>query len=106
MKKRLLTVLLAVCLVVALGTVTAWADSTSLPGAKDGVITLEDNVVLSSTWTVTDDVVLDLNGYTLSAGNELIEGTNNPLIRVRPGASLVIRDSDDNGKVIFTDNNK
>lgn len=103
MKKRLLTVLLAVCLVVALGTVTAWADSTSLPGAKDGVITLEDNVVLSSTWTVTDDVVLDLNGYTLSAGNELIEGTNNPLIRVRPGASLVIRDSDDNGKVIVDD---
>ena len=48
MKKRLLTVLLAVCLVVALGTVTAWADSTSLPAAEDGVITLTENVTLSN----------------------------------------------------------
>lgn len=57
MKKRILTVLLAVCLVVALGTVTAMADDT-LPAS--GEITLDSNVVLSSTWSITGDVVLDL----------------------------------------------
>lgn len=31
MKKRILTVLLAVCLVFALGTVSAWADDSSEP---------------------------------------------------------------------------
>ena len=103
MKKRLFTVLLAVCLVLALGTVSALAVDT-LPAPVGDVITLGDNVVLSSTWNVTDDIVLDLNGYTLSAGNELIEGTGNyPLVRVRPGASLVIRDSRDNGKVFVND---
>ena len=68
MKKRLLTVLLAVCLVVALGTVTAWADSISLPAAEDGVITLTENVTLSNITSFRNkpNYVLDLNGYTLT----------------------------------------
>ena len=47
MKKRLLTVLLAVCLVLALGTVSALAADT-LPDPVGDVITLEDNVTMQA----------------------------------------------------------
>ena len=56
MKKRLLTVLLAVCLVVALGTVTAWAanDSGDFEEWSGGALTggnykLEKDVTVSET---------------------------------------------------------
>ena len=67
MKKRLLTVLLAVCLVVALGTVTAMADGT-LPAPTDGVITLtEDYDLGTSRVEISENVsVIDLNGHTIT----------------------------------------
>ena len=68
MKKRLLTVLLAVCLVVALGTVTAMADDTALPDAVNGVITLEDDYNLgTSRVEISENVsVIDLNGHKIT----------------------------------------
>ena len=66
MKKRLLTVLLAVCLVLALGTVSALAVDT-LPTPTDGVITLEDDVEVNSIpLNETGETVIDLNGHTLT----------------------------------------
>ena len=51
MKKRILTALLAVCLVAALGTVGAWADGTVLPDPVNGVITLTNRQFgIANTW--------------------------------------------------------
>ena len=93
MKKRILTVLLAVCLVVALGTVTAAAaDETTvttedelksaIENAQDGdVITLGNDILLEFSDEILDsanssglvpliiidtDVRIDLNGKTIS----------------------------------------
>ena len=83
MKKILATIL---ALVLALGlTATVWADgegtaSGSMTGAaflakaKDGVITLTDNVTLSTSCSISDGqtYTINLNGHTLSAGNTTI----------------------------------
>lgn len=81
MKKRILTVLLAVCLVFALGTVSALADGTTvtssdkLPEAENGVITLTENVtitkdelstVLNTYFGSQESLSIDLSGYTLT----------------------------------------
>ncbi len=92
MKKRILTVLLAVCLVVALGTVTAMADDTTvtsadelksaIENARDGdVITLGADIVLDPDYgdftvdpekgpadpymTITSDITVDLDGHRI-----------------------------------------
>ena len=72
MKKRLLTVLFAVILVMTLGTVTAFADGT-IP--KDGGELASGNYQLEADTTVTNQlkvaagatVTIDLNGFTLSS---------------------------------------
>lgn len=82
MKKRILTVLLAVCLVFALGTVSALADgesTTKLPAADDGVITLNGNVEieitelsaeLQSQLTASNNKLeINLAGHTLTITN-------------------------------------
>ena len=83
MKKILATIL---ALVLALGlTATVWAegDGTAsgnmtgadfLAKAKDGVITLTNNVSLSTSCSISDGqtYTINLNGYTLSAGNTTI----------------------------------
>ena len=83
MKKVLATIL---ALVLALGlTATVWADgegtaSGSMTGAdflakaKDGVITLTDNVTLSTSCSISDGqtYTINLNEHTLSADNTTI----------------------------------
>ena len=83
MKKILATIL---ALVLALGlTATVWAEgdgtaSGSMTGAdflakaKDGVITLTDNVTLSTSCSISDGqtYTINLNRHTLSAGNTTI----------------------------------
>ena len=80
MKKRLFTVLLAVCLVLALGTVSALAVDT-LPAPTDGVITLEDDVTLSATYTVNEEITIDLNGFTISGARLDVGATGDLTIR-------------------------
>ena len=96
MKKRLFTVLLAVCLVLALGTVSALADDT-LPAS--GEITLDSNVVLSSTWSITGDVVLDLNGNSISVDSTAFASGVGYAIDIQPGGSLTVNDSGSNGSI-------
>ena len=102
MKKRLLTVLLAVCLVVALGTVTAMAADT-LPAPTDGVITLEEDVTMQASaiqsaletlYTDTDAIVIDLAQHTLTITQP--DDTAGTGIRITQGNSLTIR----NGSIV------
>ena len=80
MKKRLLTVLLAVCLVFALGTVTAWADenwtevtdSEQLSSALEsgGHVRLNASINVSGSYlSPANGTVIDLNGKTLTFSN-------------------------------------
>ena len=117
MKKRLLTVLLAVCLVIALGTVTAWADDavasvngteySSLQDAIDAAEDLADEQavvtinLLSSTiggevsFTAPGVYVLNLNGHTYTS-------TDDDVIRVMSASvDLTI----ENGKLYSTNPN-
>lgn len=93
MKKRILTVLLAVCLVFALGTVTALADGSEtfaneLPTAKDGIITLDKDVVLSKPADIEKDTVLNLGNFSITASEDWSGGDY--LIGVKRGATLTI----------------
>ena len=102
MKKRLLTVLLAVCLILALGTVSALAVDT-LPAPVGDVITLEDNVTMQASaiqsaletlYTETDAIVIDLAQHTLTITQP--DDTDGTGIRITQGKSLTIR----NGSIV------
>lgn len=101
MKRKLCSVLLALCMVLTLLPVSAMADvadaqsATSLPAAdENGVITLMENVTLTSTFVVNaeQDLTLDLNGYSLTNAGTVI--LNN--------GRLTIRDTTKNGSIVST----
>ena len=72
MKRKLCSVLLALCMVLTLLPVSAMADdgaATSLPDAVDGVITLTKNVELTNGLNYTKDVTIVLNGHTITRTN-------------------------------------
>lgn len=114
MKKRIISALLAVCLLVSLGTVGVFADEPeteptagdvydTLPEAKEGVITLDKDVVLSTSADIEGNVVLDLNGHSITASDSwTFGGTNDYLIGVKRGAKLTITDSQTGGKIDAT----
>ncbi len=87
MKKRILTVLLAVCLVFALGTVSALAADEGFPDAGEGgVISLTEDI------TITGDQTLNLstnsvetNGYSITvAGSLTVTGNGKVTNNVSP----------------------
>ena len=102
MKKRLLTVLLAVCLVFALGTVTALADDswTEVSTVEDLTSALNNGgniklmVGFSGSININHDTVLDLNGTTQN-------------LQVGISADVTIMDSseDHTGTITQTDKN-
>lgn len=76
MKRKLCSVLLALCMVLTLLPVSAMADetdtqsATSLPAAdENGVITLTENVELTNGLNYTKDVTIVLNGHTITRTN-------------------------------------
>ena len=81
MKKLLATIL---TLVMALGLCSvSWAETTTLPQADaNGVITLDDDVTLASTWYISDGktYTLNLNGHTISGGSPVIQLMHGKLI--------------------------
>ena len=108
MKKRIISALLAVCLLVSLGTVGVFADGgapatddvyTTLPAPdENGVIKLDKDVVLSTSADIEGNVVLDLNGHSITASDSWpSDGIHDYLIGVKRGATLTIRDSGNNG---------
>lgn len=100
MKRKLCSVLLALCMVLTLLPVSAMAEdgtATSLPDAdENGVITLMENVTLTSTFVVNaeQDLTLDLNGYSLTKAGTVI--LNN--------GRLTIRDTTKNGSIVSSNN--
>ena len=116
MKKRLLSALLALCMVLTMvpaafateGDSSGNSDvsaqvATNLPAADaNGVIKLTENVTLASTYTVDKGttVTIDLNGHTLSPAGEYSDSC---LIKVSEGGNLTLIDSGSAGK-ITTDN--
>ena len=97
--KKLMSVLLALALVLAMVPVAASAESTELPTPVDGVITLTEDVELSSSYEVTGSLTLDLNGFTISNSGELVSNADALayLFRIDEGASLTLRDSSSGG---------
>ena len=73
MKRKLCSVLLALCMVLTLLPVSAMAEdgtATSLPDAdENGVITLMENVELTNGLNYTKDVTIVLNGHTITRTN-------------------------------------
>lgn len=115
MKKRIISALLAVCLLASLGTVGVFADGSetepaagdvhdTLPAAdENGVITLDKDVVLSTSADIEGNVVLDLNGHSITASDDWsFGGTHDYLIGVTRGAKLTITDSQTGGKIDAT----
>lgn len=98
MKRKLCSVLLALCMVLTLLPVSAMAEggtAMSLPNAdENGVITLTEDVTLTSTFVVNaeQDLTLDLNGYSLTKAGTVI--LNN--------GRLTIRDTTKNGSIVST----
>ena len=68
--------------------------ATELPSAGDnGVITLTEDVELSSTWTITKNTILNLNGHTLTyTGTTSTDTSPVAFIKVEKG-TLTVRDS-------------
>ena len=98
MKKRLLSLLLILCLCAALLPVTALAVETTVTNETDliaaisngGTVKLGGNITLTATLVINNTVILDLNG------NELNKTASSPFgaaIRVTSEASLTLTDS-------------
>lgn len=69
------------------------ADGTLLSEAVDGVITLTGNVTLSTDWTVSGTVTLNLAGYTLDLGSNKIVISNSASLTVNDTTGGVITSS-------------
>ena len=93
MKKKLLSLLMALCLVVTLLPVSALAaDAQEMTGEEfletadeAGTISLEKDVALTSTAKITRDLEIHLNGYTLMAGG------SNTLLAIHDEANVSIQ---------------
>jgi hypothetical protein len=81
MKKRFLALLLVLCMVMSLLSVTAWADDQTITEVTDvatlksaiaegGSIKLGANIETSETFEVNKNVTIDLNGFTIK-GNDI-----------------------------------
>ena len=98
--KKFLSIALALLMVCVMLPVVALADDTSLPAPDaNGVITLEKDVTLTSTWKITSDVTLDLNGKKLN-----IEiGKSGNAVEVNNNATLTVKDSAGNGEMALSE---
>ena len=97
--KKFLSIALALLMVCVMLPVVALAEGTTLPEAVGGVITLTDDVTLTSTWKITSDVTLDLNGKKLN-----IEiGKSGNAVEVNNNATLTVKDSAGNGEMALSE---
>ena len=116
MKKSILAILLAVVMVASLLPMAALADelwaeagtADTFSAALDagGKIKLTADIVVSTkqNWTVTKDVILDLNGHKITSSYGEM---NNYLFTVKNGASFTVTDNSEakDGIIEATDNN-
>ncbi len=111
MKKRILAILLTLCMVLSMATTVFAAEGEVVTNeaeltaalANGGEITLGDDIALAVSLNITKDTIIDLNG------NSII-GTDNStgsfgLIKIQPGVELTIDDSMGDGKITLTATN-
>ena len=74
---------------------TLWTRTDSLPGSA-GSYKLTGNVTIASTWEISQDITLDLNGYGIlcTASNSVIE--------ISDGKQLTLNDSNSNSRHYIT----
>ena len=103
-QRKLLTILLALCMALSMLPLTVFAASSTvgseaeleaaLENANCTEIKLGGNIETTWELEVNRTVTLDLNGYTLSCSL-----TDEDIIRVRSSGSLTIKDSGTGGKI-------
>ena len=98
MKKRILSILLTLCMVLTLLPVTALAEDTNVTKLTSisgdlgsGVYQLDADVTITSTLNITGDTTVDLNGHVLRYA-ETAE-TPGSIFRVKAGKTLTLTDS-------------
>ena len=73
MRKKILSAILSVCMVLTLMPTVAFADGTpasTLPSPnEEGIITLTEDVQLLASHEVTTNTAIDLAGHTISGDN-------------------------------------
>lgn len=98
MKKRLLSLLLILCLCAALLPVTALAAETTVTNEEDlrtalskgGTVKLGGNINLAAALEINNTVTLDLNGYEIARGEYV--GVINA-VNIKDGGHLTLTDS-------------
>ena len=111
MKKRLLSILLALCMVICLVPTSVFAESETnkkveteqelvdaLSDSSTDIITLKNDIAISTTLTVDRAVTLDVYGYMLE-----ITGSGS-VINIKSGGHLTLKDSDPTSTYYFTPN--
>lgn len=96
--KKFLSIALALLMVCVMLPVVALAADTLPEADANGVITLEKDVTLTSTWKITSDVTLDLNGKKLNI--EIADSGN--AVEVNNNATLTVKDSAGNGEMALS----
>ena len=109
MKKRTLSILLALCMMICLVPTSVFAEGetnrkveteqelvNALSDSSVDVITLKSDIEIGTTLIVDRNVTLDIYGYMLE-----ISGKGS-VIRIKSGAHLTIKDSDPTSTYKFT----
>ena len=94
MKKRILSIVLTLCMVLMLLPITVFAangDAAELQNLLNGggTVTLSKDYTIDTTLEVTKTVTLDLNGHVIK-----MTGSGS-VIKVGPGGDLTMTDSND-----------
>ena len=95
--KKFLSIALALLMVCVMLPVVALAADTLPDADENGIITLKEDVTLTSTWKITSDVTLDLNGKKLNI--EIADSGN--AVEVKE-ATLTVKDSAGNGEMALS----
>ena len=102
MKKRLLSLLLILCLCAALLPVTALAAETTVTNEEDlrtalskgGTVKLGGNINLAAALEINNIVTLDLNGYEITRANPTGSATGSiNAVNIGNGGHLTLTDS-------------
>jgi hypothetical protein len=105
MKKQLVSILFALCMVLCLVPLAAFAEGETVQEVTDqttlfaavavdssaDIVKLTSDITISDTLTVKREVTLDLNGFVLKYQNDSTRGS---VIKVASGGNLTLTDSD------------
>ena len=96
MKKRFLPVLLVMFIIAAMIPTFALADSSEMSGTKflaleeNGVINMTGNVTLTSSAVISSDLIIRLNGYTLSRDTSNSNSLGVLLLDISSGSVTIV----------------